>query len=228
MIPSIVSAERVLFVSRDRKAVFSISDIRVFAPCKESYYIMNRNYRRSEHILPLGGKYREMNEQKFKPAWRSYYRHFFVMVACFVAVLVISIKWLPDGFQKWLWLLFLTAVAYIACNMAYKRNSVLLIVRPDGIALERGIIGRQSIEISMRNIRTIQVNQSVMQRILNVGAVCVASSGTEGYEISALNMPSPHEIRQVIQINERSASKEAKNAKEKEEEHEKGENKALT
>jgi len=159
-----------------------------------------------------------MNEQKFKPAWRGFYRHFFVMVVCLVAVLVISVKWWPAGYQKWLWLLFVVAVAYIACDMAYKRNSVLLAVRPEGIAIEHGIIGRKSIEISMRNIRTIQVNQSIIQRILNVGAVCVASSGTEGYEISALNMPGPHEIRQVVQLNERAAAK-----KTKENEHENGE-----
>ena len=159
-----------------------------------------------------------MSEQKFKPAWRSFYRHFLIMAVYLVAALVISVKWLPAGYQKWLWLLFTAAVAYTACDMAYKRNSVLLIVRPDGIAIERGIIGRQSIEISMRNIRTIQVNQSVMQRIMNVGAVCVASSGTEGYEISALNMPGPHEIRQVVQLNERAAAK-----KTKENEHENGE-----
>jgi len=166
-----------------------------------------------------------MNEQKFKPAWRCFYRHFFVMVICLVVVLVVSVKWLPAEYQKWLWLLFIAAITYTVCDMAYKRNSVLLIVKPDGIALERGIIGRQSIEISTRNIRTIQVNQSVMQRILNVGAVCVASSGTEGYEISALNMPSPHEIRQTIQTNERAVAKKAKDVKE-EEEHENVDNKA--
>ena len=170
-----------------------------------------------------------MSAQKFKPAWRGFYRHFFVMVVCLAVVSVISAKWWPAGYQKWLWLLFVGTTAYIACNMAYKRNNLLLIVRPDGIALERGIIGRQSIEINTRNIRTIKVNQSIMQRILNVGDILVASSGTDEYEISARNMPSPHDIRQVIQANERAVAKEiAKEvAKEtKEEDNENSENKA--
>ena len=145
-----------------------------------------------------------MNEQKFKPAWRGFYRHYFAMIACLVVVSIISVKWL--GYQKWLWFAAAAAVIYVACDMAYRRNSVLLTVRPEEIALERGLIGRQSIEIGVRNIRTIKVNQSVMQRILNVGDIRVASSGTDKYEICAFNMPSPHEIREGIQVNERTAA----------------------
>ena len=149
-----------------------------------------------------------MNEQKFKPAWRGFYRHFFIMLACLTVTLIISVKWLPIGYQKWLWFVFVVAVTYVACNMAYKRNSVMLIVRSTEIALERGLIGRQSIEICTRNIRTIKVNQSIMQRMLNVGDICVASSGTDDYEIAAFNMPSPHEIKEIVQANERIAFKE--------------------
>ena len=149
-----------------------------------------------------------MNEQKFKPAWRGFYRHFFAMIACLIVASIISVKWFPAGYQKWLWLVFVVVVAYIACDMAYRRNSVLLVVRPDEIALERGVIGRQSIEISMRSIRTIKVNQSVMQRLLNVGDIRVASSGTDEYEISAFNMLNPHGIKEAMQANERAAVEE--------------------
>ena len=149
-----------------------------------------------------------MNEQKFRPAWRGFYRHFFSMAACLTVVSIISVKWLPAGYQKWLWLIFAAAVAYVACDMVYRRNSVTLTVKPDEISLERGLIGRQSIGISSRNIRTIKVSQSVMQRILNVGDIRVASSGTEEYEICASNMPSPHEIKEAMQVNERSAAEE--------------------
>ena len=148
-----------------------------------------------------------MNEKKFKPAWKGFYRHMFAMAACLIVTLTISVN-LPAKYQKWLWFVFVAAAAYAACDMAYKRNSVLLVVRPDGVALERGIIGRQTIEISSRNIRTIKVNQSIIQRILNVGDIRVASSGTDDYEITALNMPAPYEIREIMQINERTAVKE--------------------
>ena len=159
-----------------------------------------------------GGNIRKMNEQQYKPAWRSFYQHFFTMVACLAVASMISVN-LSAKYQKWLWLVFLGAITCIVCNMVYKRNSVLLIVKSDKVALDRGIIGRQSIEISTRSIRTIKVNQSIMQRIFNVGDVRVASSGTDEYEISALNMPNPHEIRQAMQMNERAAAKEEEHGK---------------
>ena len=154
-----------------------------------------------------------MNEQTFKPAWRSFYWHFFTMIVCLAAASIISVKWLPAEYQKWLWIVFAAAVAYTVCNMAYKRNSVLLMVKPDKISLERGIMGRQSIEIATRNIRTIQVNQSIVQRMLNVGDIRVASSGTDAYEISVYNMPSPHEIREAMHVNERVAVEEEEQGK---------------
>ena len=149
-----------------------------------------------------------MNEQKFKPAWKGFFGHFFVIIACFAATLTISVKWLPARYQMWLWLIFAAVAACAACDMIYKRHSIQLIVKTDEIALELGLVGRQCIEISIRNIRTIKVNQSVIQRILNVGDIRVASSGTDEYEISAFNMPNPHEIKEAMQANERAVVKE--------------------
>ena len=62
-----------------------------------------------------------------------------------------------------------------------------------------GILKRDSIEIGMRNVRTVQVTQRLIQRLLNVGDIAIASSGTDVYEIRVANMPSPHDIRNQIQ-----------------------------
>ena len=149
-----------------------------------------------------------MNEQRFRPAWKGLYRDYFVMIAFFVAVTVMSVYF---GFHKWLWHALMAAIFYIACIAIYKRNSILLIVNSDKITLERGIMARQSIEISTRNIRTIQVNQSIMQRLLNVGDICVASSGTDVYEITAPAMPNPKEIRDILHLSERSDTDKEEN-----------------
>ena len=150
----------------------------------------------------MGDEIRIMDEQIFKPAWRSFYKQIFVMIACFALVSVISVKWMPAEYQTWLCFVFAAVVAYIVCSMVYRRSSVMLIAKQDEITLERGLIARQSIQVSTRNIRTIKVNQSVAQRILNVGDIHVTSSGDE-YEISVFNMPNPHEIKEAIQANER-------------------------
>ena len=145
-----------------------------------------------------------MNEQSFKPAWRSFYWHILAMIACLVVVALVSAKAnLSPGYQKGLWIFFCVFIVCAAGDMMIRRMKVMLIVKPDEIALELGLVGRHSVEISTKNIRTIQVKQSVMQRLLNVGDILVASAGTDNYEIYAGNMPDPHTIRNLMQVHER-------------------------
>lgn len=139
-------------------------------------------------------------EYVYKPAWRSFCLHIAAMVACLVLVAIVSLNASMDAaYQKALWGFFVLFVLVVFGNMFFKRMETALIVRPDEVAFEKGILKRESIEIGMRSIRTVQVTQRIIQRILNVGDIAVASSGTDGYEILVANMPSPHDIRNQIQ-----------------------------
>ncbi|MDR1873787.1 MAG: PH domain-containing protein [Synergistaceae bacterium] len=153
-----------------------------------------------------------MSEQIFKPAWKAFYKHFLTMALCFIVVVSASVKW---TWGKGWWLFGLLCILCAAGDMLARRSRLTFIVKPDEIALEQGIIGRHSIEISTRSIRTIQVRQNLMQRILNVGDILVASSGTEEYEIRAVNLPNPHAIRDKIQAYGRAPGRDADNAYEK-------------
>lgn len=145
-----------------------------------------------------------MNEHSFKPAWRSFYWHIAAMIACLVVVATVSAKAeLTPGYHKGLWIFFFVFIVCAVGDILVRRLKVTLIVKPDEIALEQGLIGRHSIEISTKNIRTIQVKQSVIQRLLNVGDILVASAATDGYEIHIANMPDPNTIRNLMQAHER-------------------------
>jgi uncharacterized membrane protein YdbT with pleckstrin-like domain len=160
-----------------------------------------------EKYFMRGGNNMEetLNEQKFRPVWRSFYGHIAAMAVCLVIVVFASVK--VQGYWKEMWLFFLAVVFIIAVHMLYKRVSVILIVKPDEVAVEQGFIKRSSVEISIRSIRTIQVTLSIIQRILNIGDIHVASSGTDDYEISVSNMPDPYAIRNNIQVYERVTEK---------------------
>ncbi|MDR1730573.1 MAG: PH domain-containing protein [Synergistaceae bacterium] len=140
-------------------------------------------------------------KQVFKPAWRSFYWHILGMIAAFVIAVAISVK-KPDWWEI-TWIAFAGVVVLLAADMVIRRLRVALSVSPDEVALEEGIISHHSIEISTRSIRTIQVRQNVIQRILNIGNIQIASSGTEEYEICISNLPSPHAIRDIMQRYER-------------------------
>jgi uncharacterized membrane protein YdbT with pleckstrin-like domain len=150
------------------------------------------------------------DKQKYRPAWRSFYNHVVSMVFCLALMLVLSAK-LPLSWthKKWLWVFFLVFVLCAFLDMARRRFRVVLIVRPDEIAMEEGLIGRRSIEISTKSIRSIQVCQSAMQRLLKTGSIIVTSSG-DNEEISAPDMPDPYAVREAIQAYERASENGAK------------------
>jgi uncharacterized membrane protein YdbT with pleckstrin-like domain len=149
----------------------------------------------------------KLGAQKYRPAWRSFYKHMAATVVCLVLVSVLSVKVdLGWAYKKWLWIFFLLFALYASLDMVRRRFRVVLIVRPDEIAMEEGLVGRRSIEISTKSIRSIQVRQSVMQRLLKTGSITVTSSG-DNEEISVSDMPNPYAIREEMQIYERAPEK---------------------
>ena len=140
----------------------------------------------------------------YKPAWMSFYRHIALMVLIFAAAIALTI-WAPIG-GKWLGLMWAVAVAamvVIFLSMAVKRISSVLIVRNEEIAYENGLLKRKSTEIGLTSIRTVLVDQTLVQRILNIGDISIASSGTEAYEVQIKDMPAPYAIRDDIQARSR-------------------------
>lgn len=126
------------------------------------------------------------------------------MIACFILAVLIAVKIpLESVYTKVLWGLWALFTLVTLGDMLLKRLSTALIVRPDEVALEKGILKRESIEIGMRSIRTVQVTQGIIQRLLNIGDISIASSGTDNYEIHTTNILSPHDVRNQIQSHER-------------------------
>ncbi len=62
---------------------------------------------------------------------------------------------------------------------------------------------RESIEIGLSNVMHIKVAQTMMQSMLNIGDIAIASSGTGADEIHAPNIPNPNAVRDEIQVHAR-------------------------
>lgn len=144
----------------------------------------------------------------YRPAWRSFfYPHIVVMVLIFLVACVASFKLSMGGKNLLiLWLAVAVALLLIFLHMAVKRVGSFLVVRRDEVAFETGILKRNSTEIGFEDIRTVNVSQTLLQRVFNLGNLSIASSGTSDYEILVKNMPNPNEIRDEIQDRKRSMS----------------------
>lgn len=65
---------------------------------------------------------------------------------------------------------------------------------------KRGLLSRRTSEVLHDNIRNIQIEQTFLQRLMNVGTMSIASSGQEGVEIQVEDLPGPDDIRKVIDL----------------------------
>ena len=79
------------------------------------------------------------------------------------------------------------------------RQSTLLTIRNDELTLETGLLSRNSTEVKIRDIKTIDVQQSLVNRMLDIGRIRVATAGTEGWEINIEGIEAPNDIRNMIQ-----------------------------
>lgn len=153
----------------------------------------------------MGGKVGN-NERKFRPPWRSFYWHILSAAAFFVIILIQQIK-ASTEYQKYIWYVFLIFLVMTGIDVLRKRFGSVLVIKNDEIAFESGLVGRLSTEISVTNVETVSVIQSIAQRVLDIGDIFVASAGTSGYEIRVKNLPSPYAIRDEIQNAERNAKR---------------------
>lgn len=72
-----------------------------------------------------------------------------------------------------------------------------LTIKTDEIIWEHGLINKQYTEISMSSLRSVRVNQSLLQRILSAGNVEVYTAGDDP-ELVIKGMPNPDKIREYI------------------------------
>ncbi len=61
-----------------------------------------------------------------------------------------------------------------------------------------GFFSKRTSEVHHRDIRNIEVQQSVMNRVFNVGAIGISSAGQDDVEIRTADVPQPERIRRII------------------------------
>ncbi|MFQ6677296.1 MAG: PH domain-containing protein [Fidelibacterota bacterium] len=67
------------------------------------------------------------------------------------------------------------------------------------IKSKTGIISRSIHEVFARDIRSVNLNQGILERIFDIGSVNVGSAGTAGIEVSFKGISKPARIKDKIQ-----------------------------
>jgi len=64
--------------------------------------------------------------------------------------------------------------------------------------LRTGILSKATNEVRHHDVRNIQVNQGIFQRLFGVGDIGISSAGQAGIEITVSGMPAPQAIAKAI------------------------------
>jgi len=91
------------------------------------------------------------------------------------------------------WLIVPLIIAFV------KRKSLVLRVYSDRLNLEKGWLSKSILDIYIADIRTIEVRQSVWQRMINIGKLEVDTAGSTDDELVIDGIPNPIGVRNRIQ-----------------------------
>ena len=79
-----------------------------------------------------------------------------------------------------------------------QRASHRLYIYKTSILYEKGFFNKIYKEIKKKNIRAVEIDQPFIHRILHIGTLKFATSGTGGYEIVFEGVKYPHKIKRSI------------------------------
>jgi uncharacterized membrane protein YdbT with pleckstrin-like domain len=127
------------------------------------------------------------------PSFWTQYR----AIAIIPFILAISI--LADIYfhsTNFLYLLILAPIIILFVWLNSKQSSYTVTTRC--VIVKKGLASINTNQVDIKDIRSINVKQSVIARILNIGDIFIGTSGTSGVEIQITGISKPNQVRDLI------------------------------
>ena len=64
--------------------------------------------------------------------------------------------------------------------------------------LRRGLLGKRTVEVQHADVRSLEIRQNFIQRVLGVGEIAIGSAGSGEVEIIVAGIPRPDRIAEVV------------------------------
>lgn len=139
-----------------------------------------------------------------RPAmFRAHPFRYLLLVALVIGGLVVTFWSLPEtGLPDWLRWPGLVAAAlgllwWVYWWVSSTRWIRVTISNKRTIRYE-GIIRRHSTEVLHDHVRSVDIQQNFLQRLLKVGYIGIDSAGQDGIEIEIRDIPGPYQIKKLI------------------------------
>jgi uncharacterized membrane protein YdbT with pleckstrin-like domain len=80
----------------------------------------------------------------------------------------------------------------------WQRAGLRILIYSDRIVLEKGVLSKQFKELFIRDVRAIDLTQSVWQRMVGTGDLKIATAGTDSYEDQVDGIAKAREVRELL------------------------------
>ena len=79
-----------------------------------------------------------------------------------------------------------------------RRRSVVLRIYPGRITLERGLLSKSYRELIVRDIRSIEIDQGLLARMVGIGDLTISTAATVDPDEEIEGIPNPKAVRDLI------------------------------
>ena len=96
------------------------------------------------------------------------------------------------------WLLLFSWLVIPLLLALRRRHLLVMRIYPNRVSLERGLLHKEFRELFIRDIRSIEVEQSFFQRMLGIGDVTISTAATVDADEIIVGVPAPTQIKNLL------------------------------
>jgi uncharacterized membrane protein YdbT with pleckstrin-like domain len=127
---------------------------------------------------------------------KSYIGHFALAGLCVLTALV-AMR-MPDAPGYSLEIMMIVSLLVFVGGPYLRVLASEFRVTTERVHQRTGLIARNTSEIEVRDIRNVQVEQDILQRLLNVGDVRISTGRHSGFEITFAGITDPHGVAELV------------------------------
>jgi uncharacterized membrane protein YdbT with pleckstrin-like domain len=136
------------------------------------------------------------------PSWRSILGFYFkgLLVSVLAGVIAGVITRITGNKVQVVWVVVVVLVVFVIVLFVglFKRIATTYTISSQRLTIRTGILSRQLHEARLERVQNVNYQQSLLERILQVGTVTFDTAGEAGFNFSFVGVSEPHDIVQTV------------------------------
>jgi uncharacterized membrane protein YdbT with pleckstrin-like domain len=139
------------------------------------------------------------------PSWRSVLTFYVGGIAIVAVVAAIAALVSGAGLATGLGVVVLVAVIVVGL---IKRQATRYVITSERLHIRRGILSKRTQETRIQRVQNVNTDQSLLERILQVGTVDFDTAGTDDSDFTFVGVANPENVVRAVDRAQRTAAAE--------------------